>query len=342
MTAAVIETLADPSTWKALAPDGVTPSTEVVLSKDTSRAPPGGASSVRVVAGAAALHHSIQCDLGPVDLSKYEELRVLVRSDRAADGSTAAPFFLEMRLGSAALPPGDPANTWKRMTPTSGSRGWELVRLSLSDLDSSVRSALTRVQIRCAAAVPFAVNLASLIAVHDEMLGDVDGALAALLHERIEISGTLVPAVLHPARGKITATRPYFEILNFDVCFSAERTTSARAPGDFTGDDYRLRPRSFAYELYYQITAVADDRASQTQMLELALRTLRPLGELFVNGYPLPMEMIAIPPRERIGGARTDEIPLYFKILAQQEVGLPEPVRPARTVLVDGDLTFRT
>src|SRR6185503_2899713 len=49
-----------------------------------------------------------------------------------------------------------------------------------------------------------------------------------------------------------------------------------------------------------------------------ARRTLRPRGELIVNGCALPMEMVVIPPRERIGAARTDQIPLFFKVSARQ------------------------
>lgn len=343
MPALLVETLAVPANWKVFAPDGSTPSSELALAKDTSRVAPGSVASVRVEASPAALGHMMQCDLVGVDLTIYDELRLSISSERSADGSTAAPFFLEMRLGSASLLPDDPANLWRRLLPISSPRGWELVRFSLADLDASVRSMLTRVQFRCVAgALPFICNLDALIAVRDEMIGDVDRALAALLHERISIGGTAVPAVLHPGNGVLSTARPYFEILNFDVCFSGERTQPTRPRGDFTGVDYSLLPPSYAYELYYQIAAVTDDRASQVKMLELALRTLRPRGDLLVNGYALPMEMVAIPPRERIGGSRTDEIPLYFKISTRMETGAREAVRAARKVVIDGDLALRT
>jgi hypothetical protein len=318
----------------------VTPSTEITLSKDASRAPPGAASSVRVVAGSAALDHALRCDLGPLDLREYDELRLAVSSNRIADGSPGAPFYLEMRLGSAGLPPGDPGNPWRRLVAMYSSGSLEIVRFSILDLPPSVRSALTRVQIRCTAdGAPFTANLASLIAVREEMLGDVDAALKAKLHEQTEIKGALVPAYLHPGSGNLSATPPYFEILNFDVGFNSERTESARPRGDFTGNDYSLRPKSFAYELYYQIAAVADDRASKAQMIELALRVLEPRGALLVNGYALPMEMIAVPPLERIGGARTNEIQLHFRVSTRQEIGTPEFVRAARNVSIGGDIT---
>src|SRR5262249_13220806 len=111
-----------------------------------------------------------------------------------------------------------------------------------------------------------------------------------------------------------------------------------RPRGDFTDRGYAIRPASNAYEIYYQITAVADDRQSQSQMLEFILHALTPRGEVFVNGDPLPMEMVIVVPVNQLGGARTDRIPLFYRILTRQEVGPSDLVSAAKTVIVDGDV----
>ena len=336
----IVDSMDNAGLWQAFAADGLTPSTELSLTVDTSRPRPGvDASTGRVSGTVNALNHRLRRNVAGLDLTNFDELRLGLYSDRPADGTPERPFFLEMRLASAAVALNDPRNTWQRYLPVPQMKTWESVRLSIGDLAAAIRSAVTVIQLRCAdASVSFNCNVDNIIAVRDAMIGDVDAALRAQLDGILVLNGTPVPAVLHPANGTLTQPRPYIEITHYDVVYSRKRTQSTRPRGDFTDRGYSIRPASNAYELYYQITAVADDRRSQSQMLELILRALTPRGEIFVNGDPLPMEMVVVVPVNQLGGARTDRIPLFYRISTRQEVGLSDLVTAARTVSVDGDV----
>jgi hypothetical protein len=329
-----IESFDDGGAWSAFQADGVTPSTALVAAPDTTRTAPASPTSLRITSNGAAAGHVLRRSIAAVDLTKFDELRLWVNGDRQADGSIVSPFFMELRLGSDALAIGDPANTWNRLLPVASVGAWELVRLSIRDLPAAVRGATTRLQLRCTVGAAFSCNVDELFAVRDEMIGDVDAALVSRLGQ-LTVNGKAAPAVLHPANGALDQERPYIEITHYDVVFSGERTPSAGAKVDFSSDGYAIRGAQFAYDLFYEIACIADDRASQAAMLEFVVRTLRPRGDLLVNGFALPMETVTVAPVDRIGGERTDRIPIHYKIAARQDVSASEVVRPVRTVSVE-------
>jgi hypothetical protein len=338
MPATTLDDMASAGLWTALAPDGVTPSTELALAVDTTRARlPGDTSSAQVSATANALNHTLRRNLGPVDLGPFNEIRLWVNSDRPADGTVQRRFYLEMRLASAALALNDPNNKWQRYLPVSQVATWEPVRLTLGDLPAAVRGALTTIQFRCASPTAFHCNIDRILAVRDAMISDVDDALRACLDGILSVNGAPIPAVVHPANGVLDQARPYIEILHYDAHYSRERTDSVPTRGDFTDQGYSVRPATNAYELYYQVTAVSDDRPTQSAMLEFILRTLPARGQLPVNGCPLPMEAVTVQPIDQIGGFRTDQIPLFYKISTRQEVGPATRVQPATTVILNAD-----
>jgi hypothetical protein len=341
MPSIIVDSMDNAAPWSAFAPDGVTPSTEVSLTIDSSKPRPGADPTAGLVTATSnALNHRLRRNLGPLDLTKFSDLRFWVYSNRAADGTPNRPFFLEVRLASAAMALTDPGNTWQRYVPVSQTGVWEPVRVTLNDLPAAVRSAVSVIQLRCPA-VPFQCDVDDIIAVQDEMVADVDAALAAQLNNILVLGANPVPAVLHPANGTLTQARPYFEITNYDILWCRERTDSNRPRGDYTDAGYVMRPPSNAYELYYQVTAVADDRASQAQMLEFLLRTLPARGALVVNGAPLPMESIMVYPFDQLGGVRTDALPIFYRISTRQEVGTSDAVLPVKTPVVTGDLQPR-
>jgi hypothetical protein len=340
MPLTIVDAMDNAGVWRAFAPDGVTPSTELSLTVDTSNRRPGvDAGTGRIAGTIHALNHSLRRNFAGLNLTNFDELRLWLYSDRPADGTPERPFFLEMRLASAAVALNDPSNTWQRYLPVSQIKTWEAVRLSIGDLTAAIRSAVTVIQLRCASAsVAFNCNIDTISAVRDAMIGDVDAALRAQLDGILTLNETPVPAVLHPANGTLTQKRPYIEITHYDIVYARERTQATRPRGDFTDRGYSIRPVSNAYELYYEITAVADDRQSQSQMLESILRALPPRGEIFVNGDPLPMDMVIVLPLNQLGGSRTDRIPLFYRISRRQQVGLSDLVVAAKTISVDGDV----
>jgi len=296
MPSLVVDSIENVALWRALAPDGLTPSAELSLTADSSRGRPGATSSALIAGTTNALNHTLRRNFAGLNLSNFDELRLWLYSDTAADGTPAHPFFLEMRMASAALALNDPGNKWQRYLPVSQTQTWESVRLNIRDLAGAVRSAVTVMQLRCAnASAAFVCDLSDIIAMRDAMIGDVDMALLALLNKVLVLNGAPVPAVLHQAAGPVGQVPPYFEITQYDLVFSRERTQSAQPRGDFTDLGYSIRPPSNAYELYYQVTAVAD-RTTQIQMLEFMLRVLPVRGELVVNNLPLPMETVEVEP----------------------------------------------
>jgi hypothetical protein len=335
----ILDDFSNPALWQALAPDGVTPSNALSMALDATRIPPGNAlSSARIAGSTAALNNTLRRTLAAVDLTNFDGLRLWINGSRAADGTASRPFFLELRLASAAMALTDPGNTWQRYLPVSQAGSWEVLRVSIGDLPAAVRGALTTIQLRCAdASVAFSSNIQGLIAVRDAMINDVDAALRASLDGILSVDGATIPAVLHPAEGPQTQTRPFIEILQFDARYSRERTDSTPTRGDFTNNGFSLRPPTNAYDLFYQVTAFASDRATQATMLEFVLRTLPARGLLMVNGMPLPMEAIYIQPINQIGGFRTDQIPLFYRLFARQEVGIGTLVQPPRNVIVTTD-----
>jgi hypothetical protein len=337
MPSLMIDALDDASPWFALAPDGVTPSTELSLAIDTSQFPPAAVTSARVTGSTNALNHTLQRSFAAIDLSTFNELRLWIRGDRPADGTPGRPLFLEMRLASAAMPLNDAGNTWQRYLPVSQAGVWEPVRVSIADLPAAIRGGMTVMQLRCAFA-PFACNIDEILAVRDDMVTDVDQALLAILDQGLSLGGNAVPAVLHPANGVLAQARPYLEITNYDILFSRERTDSNRPRVDYSDKGYTIGPGSNAYELYYQVKAVADDRASQSQMLDFTLRALPARGGLLVNGVVLPMEAITVYAFDQPGGVRTEDIPLFYRISVRQETGPADLVSPARTLIIGGDI----
>jgi hypothetical protein len=244
-----------------------------------------------------------------------------------------------MRLGSVAVPLDAPANSWQRFLPIRQARIWEPARLSIDDLPAAIRGAVTAIELRCIAdAVAFSCNVSDIVAVRDAVVTDVDAALLAKLNGTLSIGAAPVPAVLHPAGGVLAQVRPYFEITHYDIVYSRERTEASRPRGDFNSRGYSLEPPSNAFELFYQVTAVANERPTQSAMLDFILRALTPRGEIMVNNYPLPMESVCVNPLDQIGGFRSDHVPLFYKISTRLDVGKREPAVPARTINVDTEL----
>src|SRR5579871_4329153 len=100
----ILDAMIDATQWKALAPDGVTPSTAIQMTNDTTQVRfPTDTSSGKITASVAALNHTLQRALANIDLTTYDDIRLWIQSSRVADSSLASPFFLEMRLASAGM-----------------------------------------------------------------------------------------------------------------------------------------------------------------------------------------------------------------------------------------------
>ncbi len=334
-----IDAMNDATQWSAFAPDGITPSTELQISTDATVVRFGkDQRSGRITASSAAQNHLLRRALPALDLSSFDEIRLWLWSPLVADGSAAQPFFLEVRLGSAAMGIQHPNNKWSRSLAVPQASMWHLARLDLNDLPGEVRSAVNQVQLRCISSRAFTCYLDDVLAVREEMIADVDAALLALLHEQISINATAVPAFFVHPENPPTAVIPSIRITQYDIQYNGERTSPVQARSDYSGNGFRLRPASIAYELYYAIDVYADTRQHKAQILEFVLRTIAPYSVLLVNGTQVPIEWATISPFDDTGRFRSDRELLYFKVLTRQEVGRSEQATPpyqAVTITVD-------
>lgn len=340
MSQLTIDAMDDASRWKAFASDGVTPSAALSMSDDALEFRYGADHKSGRIAGAtAALNHVLRRTSAATNLADFDALCFWIKSTRAADGSPARPFFLQLRLASAAVGLDAPANTWSRFIPIAQANEWEFVRLALDDLPAGIRNAVTVIELRCLdASVSFTCHLDDLIAVRAEMIGDADAALKARLHEQLTLNGNKVPAIVFFPDTPAPPNTPYFRILNYDIRVLYEQMRGAPARGDYSGNGFRLRTSPVPYQLFYEIEAVADTRANQTRMLEFVLETLTPYSYLLVNGVMLPLQWIEVASDDLIGGSRNGRTLLHFELMTWQERGDGESaVPPYRSIEVAMD-----
>jgi hypothetical protein len=338
VSAQSVDPMNDATQWPALEPDGVTPSTELTIQDDTAITGHGADGvSARIAATAAAEGHLLRRTLSPaLDVSEATQLRLSLRADRAA-GAARAPFFLELRLGSAALPLSDPANTWHRLLPVIARHRWETVRLGIDGLDPAIAGALSQLQLRCVDAdPPFVAHVDDLTAVRPQMIADADRALVARL-DGIPVGGaTAAAAVRLPSEALPSA--PALDLVHFDVRFAPSRVRDIVAAQDFTsGGGLRLVPLGDPYDLSYAATPVAASRADQAELIEGVVDRLAPFDELQLDGDRLPVEMVWIDGPDRVGGAPVADPVLFLKVGARQAGGLPQAGQEVEDLRVEAE-----
>lgn len=329
----VIDDFSDATRWDAFQPDD-TPSAELAAADDAEhhRYLPD-ATSMRVQASAAADQHYLQRTLGPLDLSAFPELRLWYRATAPSDGTPERPFRLRLQLGSAALPVGAPGNGWHRYLAAPAPGQWHFVRMEMDDLDPQVRGALTTLRLTAADAEGgWTVWLDDLAATRPAMIADVDQGLLDLLHERLVIGGTAVPAQVF-VPGAAAPAEPWVRLVNYKVDFADRRADPRRPRTDFTDTGYRLRGESVAYDLYYRVEGTTTDRGEQAEMLQFVLDTLGHRGELLAGGVPLPLERVPWPPEEEPAQGAA----LHYRVAARLERGAHQHVSPVleSTVITD-------
>jgi hypothetical protein len=316
--------------WSALAPDGVSPSNALALADETAMVRFGADHrSVRLTSSTGGLDHTLRRSLPGLNITQFNDIRFWLRGNRLADGSPGRPFYLEVRLASAAMGLNDPGNTWRRFLPITQVDAWDLVILSLDNLPLAVRSAVNMIQFRCVNdSAPFVCFLDDLLAVREEMIGDAESALLALLNEVVAIDGNDVPAFITHPEGTPDQRIPSIRITMYDIQYVRELNSSSRKRRDYTATSFRMAPMSVHYDLYYFIDVYAETRQDKTELMEFVLRTLSPSVALLVNGMQLLLEWVTMDPLDQTGRRRSDRELLYFKVGTRQEVGTLEVVTP--------------
>ncbi len=335
----IVDAMNDAASWTALMADVETPSTEIDIVDDTTRFRFGAdAISGRIDATNQASGHLLRRTIPALDLRSFDDLRLWLWSNRVGNGSASQPYYLELRLASQAMGFDHPGNTWSRFLPVSQPNAWEFARLTLADLPSAIRSAVTALQIRCVdASSPFTCNLDDLLAVREEMIGDVDASLRDRLDDRVSLDDGPVPAILYHPEDENQPDMPYIRISNYEIVYAGERTSYTRTQADFSANGVQLRPVSERYDLLYEIDVFVPTRADKTRVQEFVLRSLAPRSELVVNGMPLQVEWIRVPSLDTSGQWRSDRAQLYFKVSTRLETGPSQAAVPVREIAVDVD-----
>ncbi|OYY91537.1 MAG: hypothetical protein B7Y45_02990 [Sphingomonas sp. 28-66-16] len=328
----MIDDMQSTAPWAALSPDGVTPSAALSLAADASTPTPSGdARSIVATRAGPALNHRLRRSIPPVDLATWPELRLTMQADVATGSRPESPFYLELRLGSAAAPIGAPGNDWHRRLAIERADAWEAQRLSLVDLPGPVRGALDQIELRCVADTPFAARIDQLVAARRRFPGDVDEALVALLDQRVTIAGAPVPAAIIPAGGALPETVPLILIQPYDLRPAWTRDAAAGTPGNFMADGtMRLAAASDPFELDYAIEARAADRTDQALLVDFLLGALPRQGTLLVNGEPLRAEWITAPGGERCFPIERQLI--FLRVTCWRERRSPITVAPVKSV----------
>jgi hypothetical protein len=336
MSATPVDAMADAAQWTAVRPDG-TPSTDLAMHDETAVVGTGADGvSARVTAGGAAAGHALRRTIPAVDIAGHAELRLSLRADRIA-GPAGPPFFLELRLGSAALPLSDPANRWHRLLPVREARTWETVRLSLDDLAPAVANGVTALQLRCVdAELPFTAYLDDLVAVTPELLADADRGIEARL-AGITLHGGPVPVAVRAASEPAPAA-PAVDVVQIEVRYATHRVLDDQHQRDFTTLGGRVARPGAPFDVDYAVSAAAATRADQAALIESVLDRLRPADELAVLGDRLPVDLVWIGRRDRPRNVTGPDPVLHYRVGVRGRPTITAPIRPVTELNVTTDL----
>jgi hypothetical protein len=330
----LIDDFSNHALWSAFDP-GSLPSTEVSLSTDAAvYADVESTTSMRVEMSATADGHFITRSFAPINFMDYSELRLWIRATDPADGTPDQPFHLKLELGSAAMPIGAPGNDWHRYLPVPETGRWQFVRISLDDLAPLVSNAVDTIRMTAVnVSTSWTAWLDELIVSEPQMIADVDAAITKLL-DGVLVIGVPVPAEVH-VPGAPEPTSPWIRIVLYEAAYSDLRTNGQKRRTDFSDSGFHLRPESVAYDLFYRIEPVTDDRLEHRQMVEFVLDVLGHRRSLYVNGVQLPFD--------RIEAHHEDDIlanvpALRYRVATRKERGMPEIVAPVGEVTLDMDI----
>jgi hypothetical protein len=232
----------------------------------------------------------------------------------------------------------NPGNVWFRYLPIFRAETWELVRITIADLAPQIRSAVNVIELACVDEAPIECHLDTLLASREEMIGDVEAALAAKLHQRISVGGTAVIAHVHNPDDPTAIVMPNIRIIPRPIVLSGERAVSGESRTDFTDNGFLLRSFGVPYNLYYDIDVFAQNRQHKVEIYDFVLKTLAPRSELIVNGLPVPIELVNPMSEPITNQILSERTLLRFKVSAWQPSGTSIPARPPfREVIIEAD-----
>lgn len=257
-----------------------------------------------------------------LDLRDADELRLWLRSTRAADGSPGLPFYLA--LEATTHPPGaEPP--WRRFLPVPQAGAWALQRLALDDMPAALREAVAVLRIRSLdASVAFEAAIDDLMAVRPEPLADVDSALLARFDETFEVAvdgePTLVPALIDVPESPGQRTPPFILITPWSVVALDRRAGGDEIVDNHTDAGAFVRPAPRSVQLDFKIDVFAADRAQKAGLLERILGSI--LSDSRLVAADLPLQMVPIEPsKDEVGLLAPGRTPVFVRVTTDIETG---------------------
>ena len=331
MSAAVVDRFDDAAPWSTHAPGGGATSLFAVSTVSTLL--PDGylqASRLQIAAQPGSAGRYAERATPAADLSKFQELRFWARGSRTGNGRS--PFYLRLRLASAAVPFGDAGNTWSRYIPINVADAWQMVDLNITDLPAAIRGAVTALRFECAdAATGFTITFDGLLAATPQMLPDVEAALQSSLDRQVDLGAGPIPAVIYQAGAAIPGGAA-IRVSPAFVEYAPDLSTSEERRADFTDTGFVLRPPLRGYRLYYDIDADGLQPGDRAVLLDFVLGAIGAGRPLPVNGEYLPIEHIGTAWPSATPPVR---LPLRFQVKAWKAMAVPaQPARPVRELVI--------
>lgn len=328
-----LDSFAAPLQWAAF--DAANnPSGQIVLTVSADGHPQAAtADAMRLAIGSGAGGHVVRRTIPATDLSTFSDLTLWAQADSSAGQNPNAEFRLRLALGSAALPIGDPGNTWHRylVLPRAGS--WNYLQFELDDLPPGVRSALTTIELSVAAiGAAHELRLDGLEIQTRAMVADAEAALLATFDGQFTLGGNLVPAVIAPDLAANPA-QAHLKLESTRSVRNGQRALGSGSRSDYTDDSYRLRGTPEPWDLYYAIEAAGAPAADLAQLRDFVIGQVYPNGWLRLGNRAWrfdPVDRTLVDPE----AAEIDDR-LYLRIAGWADAGSATTVRPANDVTLE-------
>jgi hypothetical protein len=254
-----------------------------------------------------------------LDLRDWVELRLWVRSDRAATGAPDSPFYLVVE---ASTDPADPSPSWSRFVRISQANRWELQRLYLGDMPDALRQAVAMLRVRGTdRTTGFNAAVDDLCASVPQAIEDLEAALLSRLDQRFSATdgGPTVPAVVNVPEGGGTPAMPYILMSPWGAMPLTDFSGDEEIDNETAAGAY-VRPHPRRLRLDYRIDVYADDRAQKARLLDAVIADLGGTPRLVAGDEPLmivPFE----PDPVLSGQVLPGQTSLYYRVLAWYEAG---------------------
>jgi hypothetical protein len=224
----------------------------------------GNISATRLVAHAGA--QGLTATFVPpvaLDLSGLDEVRFWIVSNRVADDLPNSPFYLEFSYNNASDTSAD-IHRW--FVPVNQANVWEQRRIGI---EHDRREAVTQLTFRCLTNLPFSCTIDEMLAVHEQLLVDVESALIALLDEQVVLASvTAIP-------------------LHSDALAGTAEVVLSRSTALRVGNRVALFDATGHRETH-DVGAIVDDAATATSTVQF------PPGDALTRAYPSATSFVSV------------------------------------------------